>query len=1000
MSSHFSVRQAVKFALLVSAAPALVSTAHAQDSTAGASGLDEIVVTGTRIQTPGAVSSSPITTIGALELETTASPDIQRTLLLLPGVVANDNQNVNNGTVGAATISLRNLGSNRNLLMIDGKRITPYDINGIVDTTVIPKALVERIDVVTGGASAVYGSDAISGAVNFVMKKDFEGVAVDYDYSQTGKGDGDTESVALTIGGNFADGRGNMVATLAYGKREGIQLGSRPLGQLGIVTANGGNYQNFLNGVAPTPPPANCGGTNAVAVGGSTTTIPTRVAVFGGPALGQVRTDGTLGANCSEFNFNPYNYYQTPQERWNTMAIGSFSLNDHAEVYGRAMYSTSEVDQQIAPSGVFGNAFWTPLANPFITASQRASIIAATTTAGGAPLPNVRKAGPGVTGTINWRDLNNNNIVDVADDLQIQYRRRTNEFGPRATSYAYDQFQVLGGVRGNIIGDWDYDAFYQYGESKATWIDSGYTNVANIENAVNAVSTTACRTGGSSCVPINFWGPEGSITEAMVGYSAASAIERRIYSQAVMGATATGPINFLKLPTAANPLAVSIGVEYREEEGETIPDECLKLAPTSCLGGAGGNVLPIAGGFNVREAYAEAIFPILEDLPFARRFDLELGYRYSDYSSTGNDSTYKYGFNWRPFETVMLRAMKQRAARAPNVGELAAPLVTSLQNASRDPCSIANASNLQPSDPNDATLRQRCIATGMLASEVGTVEDIVSGQVNSFSGTDLTRLPSNEKADTLTAGIVWTPSFGFVDNAVLSIDYYDIDIDDYIGTYSPDQILTQCYTGGLTEECAKIRRIAGTLTAPGAGIETFTTNLLNYRAEGVELGFGFAFGLGGAGSLQFQGNVNKYLSQEYQAGSAVAVVECVGIYGTDTNCNNPLPEIRWTFRTTWQYDAFQVSALWRHLGGVDAAIPANYFRDFQSIDAYNYLDLYASWDILKMVSVNAGVTNVFDKDPPVVGNEAGTTSANSGNTFPGVYDTVGRVYSLGVSMRF
>lgn len=991
MSSNFSVRQAVKLALLVSAAPAFVSTAHAQD-TAGATGLDEIVVTGTRITTPGVVSSSPIQTIGTLELESTSQPDIQRVLLLLPGIVANDNQNVNNGTAGAATISLRNLGSNRNLLLMDGKRITPYDVNGIVDTTVIPKALVERIDVVTGGASAVYGSDAISGAVNFVMKKDFEGVAIDTDFSQTGTGDGDIRSVALTLGGNFADGRGNMVATFGYADREGVQLGSRPLGRLGIVTSNGGNYQNFLSGIAPTPPPADCTGTNAVAAGGSGTTIPTRVSIFGGPGIGQVRNNGTIGANCSVFNFNPYNYYQTPQTRWNTMALGNFALNEHVDFYARAIYSASQVDQQIAPSGIFGNAFWTPLASPFISASQRGTIIGAATTNGTTPVATVTQTGS----TPNWRDLNNNGIVDTPDDLRITYFRRTQELGARSSSYDYDAFQLLGGVRGEIAWDWDYDFSYQYGESQRNEVRAGYTNVANIENAVNAVSRTACRTGGSACVPIDLFGPEGAITPAMAAYAGATAIERRLYQQTVISASVTGPVAMLQLPTAASPLAMSIGLEYREEEGRTTPDECLKLAPASCLGGAGGNTLPIAGGFNVQEAFFEAILPVAEGLPFVNRFDLEVGFRYSDYSSTGTDETYKYGFNWKPFDQLMFRVMKQAAARAPNVGELAAPLVTSLQNAAQDPCSVANAAALA----GNATLRARCISTGMTPAQVGTIIDIISGQINTFSGTDLTNLPTNEEADTLTAGLVWQPNFGFVKNAVISLDYYDIDIDNYIGSFSPGQILDQCYVGGDTAECAKIRRIAGGLTAPGSGIETYTTNLLNYRAEGVELGIGFGVGLGAAGDLLFQANANHYLEQQYQAGTVVAVKECVGIYGTDTNCNNPLPQDRWTLRTTWQTEAFQVSALWRHIGSVDADRPAAYFRDFQSIDAYDYLDLYASWNVLKMVSVNAGVTNLFNTDPPVVGNEAGTTSANSGNTFPGMYDTLGRVYSVGVSMKF
>jgi outer membrane receptor protein involved in Fe transport len=986
MSSNFNVRQAVKLALLVSATPAVMSTAYAQD-TAGASGLDEIVVTGTRITTPGVVSSSPITSIGVEEITFQQSPEVQKSLVTLPGIQVADNSAVNNGTAGVATISLRGLGAQRNLIMIDGKRVTPYNADGIVDTSVIPTALIERIDIVTGGASAVYGSDAISGAINFVMKKNFEGVAIDSTFSQTGKGDGDTSGVSLTMGANFADGRGNAVATFNYANREGVQLGARPLGQLGIETATGANYQNFLNGIAPTPAPAGCGGDNSVAAGGSTTTLPTRVAIAGGPGLGQFREDGTLGANCSVFNFNPYNYYQTPQKRYGGMVIANLELNEHADVYTRIGFGSTNVKQQVAPSGIFGSPFWTPLANPFIGAQARTAILAAANT--GRTAGTVLTTGAGA----NWRDLNSNGVVDAADDLRIVYRRRTVELGARSTEYDNFNWQFLTGVRGAAFADWDYDVSWQYGESRRNNVSAGYTNVANIENAVNAVSTTACRTGGTACVPINLFGGQGTITPAMAAYASATAIEKQNYSQQVASASLTGPINAIQLPTAGSPLALSFGVEYREEKGSNLPDECLKLAPASCLGGAGGNTLPLSGNYNVKEGFAEAILPILNDKPFFNKLDLEVGYRYSDYSSTGTDSTYKYGFAWKPVDSLMFRVMKQRATRAPNIGELAAPQVASLQNALLDPCSVANARNIT------AALRALCIGTGMTNAQVGTVEDIVSGQVNSFSGTDLQNLPNNEKADTLTVGLVWTPAVDFVKSPIISIDYYDIDIKDVIGEFAPQEILDACYKSGNAAECGKIRRVAGTLTLPGSGIETFTTNLEYLRAEGIELGFGFGVGLGAAGELRFQGNYNHYLTNESLSSSTVPVLDCLGFYGS--SCGNPIPEDRWVVRTTWAYDNFQVSALWRHLGASkieEAQLPV--FSEFDSIESYDYVDLFASWDIMKQVSLSLSVQNVLDKDPPVLGNEAATTSANSGNTLPSFYDTLGRIYAVGLNVRF
>jgi outer membrane receptor protein involved in Fe transport len=903
---------------------------------------------------------------------------------------------VNNGSAGAATISLRGLGSQRNLILIDGKRVTPYDVNGIVDTQVIPTALLERVDVITGGASAVYGSDAIAGAVNFLLKRDFQGVELETNFRITEEGDGRILQQAATIGGNFMDGRGNAVLHVNYSKRDGVTLGQRFLGTLGIETASGANFQQFLEGRAPTPPPANCGGTNAVAAGGSTTTIPTRVAIAGGPALGQFREDGTLGANCSVFNFNPYNYYQTPQERYGGTALATFEVNDKIEAYSRFTFSNTSVTQQVAPSGFFGNTAFVPLQNPFLTAQARQFIIdranaglaAGTVTTGGA-LPN-------------FRDVNNNGVVDAGDEVLLSIRRRTTELGARSTSYDQNYFQFVLGARGDINENLSYDVSVQHGQSDRTDVSAGYTNVGNFPNSLNTINGTTCRTGGSACVPANFFGGEGAISAAAAAYLSATGILKSDYEQTILTGSVSGSLPFIVSPFATESLAFSVGAEYREESGETTPDECLKLAPASCLGGAGGNTLPIVGKFDTHELFGEVILPFVQDRPLFKALDIELGYRFSDYNPSGIANAYKAGLNYEPVDGLRFRVQQQRAVRAPNVGELAAPQTASLQNASLDPCSIANAANIT------ATIRARCISTGQTNAQVGTVEDIVSGQINSFSGTDLTRLPDFETADTFTAGVVYQPRFlSFLRNPSVSLDYYKIEIDDVIGTFDPQEILDACYTGGQTAECAKIIRVGGTLTLPGAGVQTFTTNLLRQEAEGLELSANAEFeldriGLGRLGTLQIAYVGNKYITNEFQSNVTQPTVDCNGFFTRSTTCGQPLPEYRHAQRTVLDMGAVSLSYLWRHIGELTnpPGTDASYFPAFRQIESYDYIDLAATFDLNDAVRFTAGVTNVFDEDPPVLGNEAGTTAANSGNTFPALYDVLGRVFSVGVNLRF
>lgn len=244
-----SMRERLLATSMICGAALLATQANAQGN---AVSVEEVVVTGSRIQTPGIQSASPIVTIGSEQIRQQQTPEAEKILRLLPTAVPGDGDAVNNGTAGVTTVNLRGMGAQRNLVLLNGKRMTPYNINGAVDLSQVPTALLERVDVITGGASAVYGSDAISGAVNFITKTDFEGFEADANYSVTGEGDGEVISTAFTVGANSNDGRGNAVVSVNYSKREGVLFAARPLGLLGIVTANGAN----LGASAPPAPPA------------------------------------------------------------------------------------------------------------------------------------------------------------------------------------------------------------------------------------------------------------------------------------------------------------------------------------------------------------------------------------------------------------------------------------------------------------------------------------------------------------------------------------------------------------------------------------------------------------------------------------------------------------------------------------------------------------------------------------------------------------------------
>jgi len=962
--------------------------------------LEEVIVTGSRIRRPGLNSSSPITTIGLEDIEFTQDVEVEKILRDLPSTIPGDGENVNNGTDGVSTVNLRGLGPERNLVLINGRRLTPANFRGRADISTIPTSLIERIDIITGGASAVYGSDAVAGAVNVVLKNNFEGFDLRVNNSTTAENDADMDNISLTLGSALEGGRGNVALNVSWSEREPLLLGQRDIGQVGIQTSNGAGYSEFLAGEGAVPSPiAGCDGPDSVATGGSTTSMPTRANIAGAGNVGQFLNDGTLytgdagtglGARggCSVFNFNPYNYFRTPQERYNIFAMGNFEFNENFEAYSTLEYSNITVEQQVAPSGTFGAQFLVPMANPLIGAQAKAEILSFANSA-----VTAGTLSAGGTGD-NWNDVNNNGIVDEADYLKMQLRRRTLELGTRSENYDTEHFMILAGARGELLGDWNYDVSFQYGESNRTTVRDGYTNLTNIQNALDTTDGVTCANGDATCVPINLFGGFGTITPEMAAYARAIALQQQKYDQTIGQVILNGPVDAIQLPTASTPLALSVGFETRDEFGSLNPDECLKLAPASCQGGAGGNILPIAGGYRVDELFIEGFLPLVDGMDFVEALNFEFGYRDSDYDTVGRVDTWKAGLNWTINDQLLVRVMQQEATRAPNVSELFSPVTTGLDNATLDPCSIANAANI------NSTLEALCVSTGMLPAQVGVLQDIVSGQINVLSGSNPTSPPDAETAETLTAGFVWTPEIAGLENVTLSLDYYDIDIEDVIGEFSAQQILDQCYVTGLASACANVVRVDGDLTTPASGIQLFTTNLAFEKAEGLELGFSFGVDLSEFGDLQFSGMVNKYLTQESQSDALTPVIDCNGYFGT--SCD-PVSELRWTQRTTWNWGDLTASLQWRHTDEIDVERPeaAATFAAFRSIDSYDYLDLYVGYNLWDdRVRLSFGIDNITDEEPPILGNESGDTSSNSGNTYPSNYDVYGRLYTVGARLSF
>jgi outer membrane receptor protein involved in Fe transport len=1009
----------------------------------------EVVVTGSRIPQPNLTSASPVTVVGAQEI---ASRGITRTEDLvnqLPQVFAAQGGSYANGATGTATVDLRGLGPNRTLVLIDGRRLQPGAPAGdagdqAADLNFIPASLIERVEVVTGGASAVYGADAVAGVVNFIMQKNFEGVRLDAQYSgyqhtnnndrmqevvrrrQAGAlnpaefalpekdvWDGATTDINLVVGMNSADGKGNVTAYAGYRNVQKVMQSDRDYSACNINTSTNAtlSFQGWACGGSGTTAPAQL-------IPGGGKGIPGLAAGQGytlDPSAPGGRGFRLYNANRDAYNFAPTNYFQRPDTRYTLGAFANYEFSPKAELYTQLMFMDDRTAAQIAPSGIFGaNININCENNPYLTAQMAAQLCAANID----QLPD-DPANPNSIGLNTDADP-----VTPGRQASVAILRRNVEGGGRYNDLRHTDYRGVVGLRGELGDGWRYDVYGQYGVVLYQQVYLNEFSLARSARANDVVTdpTTglpACRSAvpslaGSNfdpaCRPYDPFSINGPSDESLA-YLQTPGHQNGEYIQTVVSGTVTGDLGQygFKTPWAQDGIGVAFGTEYRRERLDLNTDVSFQ---TGDLAGQGGAELPSAGSYDLYELFGEARIPIVQDQPFFHNLSAEVGYRWSDYSLGFSTDTYKLAGDWAPTPDFRLRASYNRAVRAPNIIELFSTLNVEL-NGSTDPCE---------GETPEFTAAQ-CARTGVTAAQYGNIVPNVAGQYNGQTGGNPDLDP--ETSDTLSLGVVLTPTFlpGFS----ASVDWFNIDLKDRIGQIGQDTTLERCANSGDPFYCDLINRAPGTgslwLSQNGYVVDT-TFNTGGLEVEGIDVeanyrfdfaDFGLTNGLADYGGLSFNFTgsfLDKYLVTTLPGDEPF---DCAGLYGTictgaGVSAAAPLVEWRHKLRAVWRapWD-LELSAAWRHVGKVtvdsefSGASHAN--GPDRVLKAQDYFDLAGSWAVRENVTVRFGVNNVFDNDPPMVSSGGGAVNncpsgPCSGNTYPQTYDSLGRYLFFGVRADF
>ncbi len=942
-------------ALLLALAVGQVSGQDPPDEDSDESAADVMVVTGTRITRPDYSSLSPIVSVDAETIRLGGFTQLEDLLNDLPQLAPNLDRTGNNPGNGAVELDLRGLGTNRTLIMLNGRRAAPHSVFGAVDINTIPAGLVERVEVVTGGASAVYGSDAIAGVVNFILDTDFDGVEARVQYDSFEEGDGRLVDVNLLFG--VGDGPGHLTGFVNWQDRKQVLAGDRPF--TSVILQEGADGRLVESGSPGTPAGV----------------------LFFGPF---VLPDGTLTTNTGSFdasvtfanngdprqyvepadlyNFQPSNYLQTPLER---QVVGLFGDYEFAAARGffELLYSRNRTTSQLAPPVSF-NFFSMNVDHPLLTPAQRTLLM----------------------DNFNPDD---NGIVDFF------LGRRLLETGPRRITREADSLRAVVGIEGRFDFGWDWSVAYSYSETDADELfDNGVLSSRVSQALLADPGTGQCFDPSDGCVPINLFGPGAIPTDAVSFLDAGTRRNRATVEENIVTATLAG--SPFKLP--AGPVSTVFGFEFRDLSSRVVPDQ--SLLGEGVLGFVSASA--VDGGFDVSEFFIETYVPIFDSDSGPWALGLEAGYRHADYSLSGSVGNWKLGLDWRITDAVSVRIMQQRATRAPNIDELFRQPFESFA-----PIRFADDYCSASSDPAANGLTDVCIAQGLPDDQVGVFEATPGLPVQFFEGGGNTALEP-EEADTFTAGIVVQTISGWS----LSADYFDIEIEDAIGTVGISALFDLCARDASISSpfCSGVSR------GPTGDIDQVINpqfNLAEARAEGVDLSAARRFDLPGAAAL-FDGYANltfrvlfTHTMTSGQKNSDLApFVDCAGFFsGLCSPAFTPnfvVPDDRARTRLTYDSGPLSVNLNWQWIGKLDSHLPitgelqpdAAFPSELEQVSAQNYFDLSFRYSLGEKVEFHGGISNLLENKPPLMG-----LGATQSNTAPQLYDVFGRRYFVGLTYR-
>ena len=991
MTRNPKVRRAVRLALLMGGTTALLanSAAFAQEQDAAEKPMEEVVVTGSRIVSTNLDSPSPVQTISSEDIAKTGTVNLQELLLKNPTfgtpLLSRTNSNFLTSGAGVSTVDLRNLGVDRTLTLVNGRRfVSGLPGSAAVDYNTIPAQFIERVDVLTGGASAVYGSDAVAGVVNIILKKNFEGVAFDGQYGQSAESDNQETQVGITFGTNTEDGRGNVMAHVGYTKQGEVMSADRArsaVDQISTGAAISGAAEDMFDITRPFyssfAPQGRFFTTNRAA--GMPATSYTYDAA-GNPIPWSTNGSPTLSA--TGFNRSAFRTIAVPIERYLFAGRGSFEFTEGHSAFFEGTYASSNSTSKLEPYPM-----------------QSLDVYSVN-----GQVPEEFNVGGVMTRNPIIPDILYNASTDTDGDgaRDFNFTKRMADFGGRGNNAKRDTFRVVGGVEGAFASDkWHYEGFYAFGQTKEAQTSGGQINVLNFRSALEAIPDAAdtdgdgnvtepiCRDAiarAQGCVPVNVFG-YNSMSPAAVNYIQAPGSLATFTSQRVLGASVSGEV--FDLP--AGPFAIAVGAEYREEFSSS------EFDPLTQAGLNAGNAIPpTQGEFDVREAYLEMNVPILKELPFADSLSFRGAVRASDYSTVGNTLSWNAGLEWSPIPSLRFRATKALATRAPNINELYSPPSQTFPTGVVDPCAGVTATS---SDAASLACRAAPGVNANIAAN-GGVFTLNQADFQGISGYDRGNPDlTEEEGDSWTIGVVIQPEeVAVLDKFDFTIDYYKIDITDAIVQTDRNFILNQCYGGGNASFCNFVTRRPTAIGANSAGsiefLDAGVTNSGGEFAEGIDLTVGFNTPIG-------PGKFNAQLSYTHLLDHYVIPLpdedkdQLSGEVGDSDDkaylsLGYNIGKFGGTLQTTYISSAV-----------LDDGFLAAYDLEPGSVGIPSalYLDAQFTWSPGDAYQVFLGVNNVTDEEPPLVisglpGDVTGT------ETDAGTYDPIGRRYYAGVRIKF